>query len=81
MYGPLNHVINLSIMSSTFPDDMKTEKVTPLHKKKDKTHVGNYRPISVLSVVSKFVEKIFLYSNGKILSIKKVNISISIRFP
>ena len=44
-------------MSSSFPDDMKFAKVTPLHKKKDKTDVGNYRPISVLSVVSKILEK------------------------
>ena len=57
LYGPLNYIINLSILSSTFPDEMKIAKVTPLHKKKDKTQVGNYRPISVLSVVSKNLEK------------------------
>ena len=57
LYQPLNYIINLSLMSSTFPDDMKIAKVTPLHKKKDKTDVGNYRPISVLSIVSKILER------------------------
>ena len=51
LYRPLCCIINLSITTSTFPDDMKIAKVTPLYKKKDKTDVGNYRPISVLSVV------------------------------
>jgi len=34
LYGPLNYIINLSILSSTFPDEMKIAKVTPLHKKR-----------------------------------------------
>ena len=34
LYKPLNYIINLSLMSSTFPDDMKIAKVTPLYKKK-----------------------------------------------
>ena len=57
LFKPLCFMINLSIMTSTFPDDLKIAKVTPLHKKKDKTDVGNYRPISVLGVVSKIFEK------------------------
>ena len=48
--------MNLSILTSTFPEDMKIAKVTPLYKKKDKTDVSNYRPISVLSVASKILE-------------------------
>ena len=40
LYEPLNYIINLSIMSSTFPDEMKIAKVTPLYKKKDKTQLA-----------------------------------------
>ncbi|PIK37229.1 putative RNA-directed DNA polymerase from mobile element jockey-like [Apostichopus japonicus] len=36
---------------------MKIAKVIPLHKKKSKLEAGNYRPVSILSVVSKFLEK------------------------
>ena len=57
LYKPLSYLINLSIFTSTFPEEMKIAKVTPLHKKKDKTVVENYRPISVLSIVSKILEK------------------------
>ena len=57
LFKPICFMINLSISTSTFPDDLKNAKVTPLHKKKDKTDIGNYRPISVLSVVSKIFEK------------------------
>ena len=74
LYKPLNYIINLSLMSSTFPDDMKIAKVTPLHKKKDKTDVGNYRPISVLKYSFKDFGKICSYSNRKILSRKKLNL-------
>ena len=58
--GPLAYIINLSITTSTFPDDMKIARVRPLFKKKDKTDVCNYRPISILSVVSKILEKAVL---------------------
>ena len=33
-------------------------RVVPLYKKNDKTDLGNYRPVSVLSVVSKVVERV-----------------------
>ncbi|PIK41960.1 putative RNA-directed DNA polymerase from mobile element jockey-like [Apostichopus japonicus] len=43
--------------SGVVPNDMKIAKVIPLHKKKSKLEAGNYRPVSILSVVSKFLEK------------------------
>ena len=57
LYKPLSYLMNLFFLKSTFPEDMKIAKVTPLHEKKDKTDVSNYRPISVLSVESKILEK------------------------
>ena len=53
----LTHVINLSITSGYVPDDLKIAKVTPLYKKNNKLEVGNYRSVSVLSAVSKILEK------------------------
>jgi len=55
---PLTHIINLSIIQGSVPDDLKSARVVPLFKKNDKTEVGNYRPVSVLSVISKALEKV-----------------------
>ena len=53
----VTYLINFSLRSKTVPDCIKTAKVTPLHKKNSKLEVGNYRPISVLSSLSKVLEK------------------------
>ena len=53
----LSILINLSYRVSTFPDLLKVAKVTPIHKKDCKLKHTNYRPISLLSVISKIYEK------------------------
>ena len=53
----LAHICNLSLSGSTFPDEWKKAKVTPIFKSGDKSDVGNYRPISVLPIVSKIIER------------------------
>ena len=55
---PITHIINLSIIQGVVPDDLKSARVVPLFKKNDKTEVGNYRPVSILSIISKVVEKV-----------------------
>ena len=37
--------------------DKKVARVKPLHKKNSTLEAGNYRPVSILSVVSKILEK------------------------
>jgi hypothetical protein len=54
---PLTYLINLSINTQTFPKDFKKAKITPIYKKENHFDVGNYRPVSVLSVCSKILEK------------------------
>ena len=41
-----------------FPTCLKTAKVVPVHKAGDKNEVTNYRPISILSIFSKILEKL-----------------------
>lgn len=56
----LRDVFNQSIETGNFPDFLKIAKVIPLHKGGDATQVSNYRPISILSVLSKVLEKLLV---------------------
>ena len=53
----LTAIFNLSISSGVFPDLWKISKVSPLHKDGSLFDRSNYRPISVLAVVSKILER------------------------
>ena len=55
---PLSEIINLFITSSTFPDPGKIAKLKALFKKGSKTDPKNYRPISLLPLLSKIFEKV-----------------------
>ena len=55
---PLTYIINLSLKTSSVPIDFKTARVVPLFKKGDCNFEGNYRPVSILPVVSKIFERI-----------------------
>ena len=56
--SPLTHIFNLSITLGKLPNKMKIAKIVPIFKLGDPTHLGNYRPISVLSGISKLLERI-----------------------
>lgn len=53
----LVYLINLSFKTGVFPDILKFSIVKPLHKKGNKSDLGNYRPITLISVLSKLFEK------------------------
>lgn len=53
----LTYIFNRIIDSGKFPILFKNAKVTPVYKKGDKTEATNYRPISVLSTLSKLIER------------------------
>src|SRR4029434_1523260 len=55
----ITQVINASFNSGTFPSSFKVARVTPLLKKPslDPTPVGNYRPVSLLTLLSKTIER------------------------
>ena len=55
---PLNHILNLYLSSGTFPLKMKLSSIKPIHKKNNINIISNYRPISILSQLSKILEKI-----------------------
>ena len=55
---PISIIINQSLCTGIFPDKLKLAKVIPLFKKDDDKIFGNYRPISLLSSISKVFEKV-----------------------
>jgi hypothetical protein len=55
----LVYIVNLSLSQGVFPDQLKLAKVIPLFKSGDSTIFNNYRPISVLSILSKIFERVF----------------------
>lgn len=54
----LVYIFNLSLSSGEFPEKLKKAIITPLFKKNDKYNPSNYRPIALLSIFSKILEKI-----------------------
>ena len=70
---PLVHIFNLSLTTGVVPDKLKIAKIIPVFKKGDPQLPSNYRPISLLNVFSKLLEKImykrlysYLNSNNKL---------------
>ena len=56
--APLAHLIHFSLKTSIFPTDWKAAKAIPTHNSGAQSNPDNYRPISVLLVISKIIEKI-----------------------
>ena len=54
----LTTIINTSIVTGKFPSAWKQATVIPIYKSGDRNSVSNYRPISLLPVLSKVLEKI-----------------------
>lgn len=55
---PLALVFQKSLNEGILPSDWKEAQITPLFKKGDKSSPGNYRPVSLTSVVCKVMESI-----------------------
>ena len=55
---PITDLYNLSITSGKFSDSCKLSKSKPIYKKGSLTEALNYRPISLLPLISKVIEKV-----------------------
>ena len=67
----LTNCFNNCIEKQFFPNSLKVAKVIPLYKKGNANDPGNYRPISLLSSLSKVFEKL-LYHRWLVFSIRRV---------
>ena len=53
----LTYLINLSFSNGIFPDLLKTSNVIPIFKRGENQDYNNYRPISLISNLSKLMQK------------------------
>lgn len=52
------HLFTISLSNSTIPKDWRTHNIVPVYKSGEKSSICNYRPISLLCVLSKVLERI-----------------------
>ena len=50
---PLVFILNLSLSEGLFPDELKIANVVPIYKADDSMQFNNYRPVSLLCILSK----------------------------
>ena len=76
---PLAYIINISFLTGVYPNLLKNVKVIPIHKGGSTQDVNNYRPISLLSIFDKIIEKLMhkrLYNSfWSITSCIKISLS------
>ena len=58
LLSPLTIIINQMLNTGIFPNNLKVAKIIPIYKKDDQFIFDNYRPISLLPVMSKLFEKV-----------------------
>ena len=75
---PFTKIYNESITTGAIPEIFKISRITPIFKSGDTTEPGNYRPIAIISVFSKVLEK--LVYNQLINFIEKHNILYNYQF-
>ena len=70
--GTLLSICNKSLEQGKFPDQLKIAKITPIIKSGERTCITNYRPISVLTSLSKIVEKIVILQLTEYLNAEQI---------
>ena len=63
LYKPLTKLLNYSLRKGVYPSYWKISNICPVYKNKgEKSEKSNYRPIALLSCMSKILEKIIYKS-------------------
>ena len=53
----LSQIFNESIEVANFPNELKYAYITPVYKRNNRHEKENYRPVSIISVVSKILAR------------------------
>uniref|UniRef100_A0A1Y1M988 Reverse transcriptase domain-containing protein n=1 Tax=Photinus pyralis TaxID=7054 RepID=A0A1Y1M988_PHOPY len=68
----LTYLINVCLKTGTYPDDWKLAYVTPLPKISKPSTVNDLRPISILPVLSKVLEKVMSEQINEFLKVESI---------
>ena len=77
---PIMCIFNSSIKNEIFPDVWKTASVTPIHKSGSKSDLNNYRPISVISVFARMLERLVHDQLSEFLTVNNILTGIQSAF-
>ena len=69
---------NCCINTSSSPSLLKRADITPVHKKDSKSEKNNYRPISILSNISKVYERIMFKQMNYLKVLFSLNINVDL---
>ena len=58
MYEPLETIFREALLTGVFPSKWKKGNIVPVHKKRDKQNIKNYRPVSLLPICGKIFERL-----------------------
>ena len=58
LFEPLTKLFNLSLQSSVVPQEWKRGMIVPIYKGGNRSSISNYRPVTLLSVISKVLERL-----------------------
>ena len=64
---PLQLIFNQCIDTGSFPLEWKKANIFPIHKKGDKQCLKNYRPVSLLPICGKILERLIFNNSGFLL--------------
>ena len=66
----ITYLFNASINTCIFPDSWKMDRVTPIPKNGDVTNLNNIKPIALMPIIGKLMEK---YINDKVVEFLETN--------
>ena len=55
----LSQIFNESIEAANLSNELKYADITPVYKKNNRHEKENYRPVSIISVITKILERCF----------------------
>ena len=74
-------LLQLSLSTAKVPSCWKQANVLPIFKKGDQSDFGNYRPVSLLNIIQRFVKRSFLNICLITVEIMILSLCISLDLP
>ena len=68
-FDELTECVNFTLKNGKFPGSLKNANITPVHEKDDPTDKVNYRPVSVLLLLSKIFERVVYNQLGEYMDL------------